>query len=178
MDWQNDPSIPEWLRPVLPTMKVEEVLPVVIAFAKGFVPQEDCRCTIATNINTAGPHPDQTLLSFHRQHTGTPGFGAVDFRPGRVLDVLLNRAGNTFFASIFFDEKAKRVRYALHRLASQIEINEVNSEPRQMVFARETVGAVELDRGEIAWANNEPPTAIGQAIAGWLKAQITANADQ
>lgn len=144
---------------------VNKLFRVFKDFLPGFAPKN--YCSLQFTSNTAF-QPSQTDYSFHKQHSSLGDEFGGEFRPGNVLDILLEKNGRHYFASIFFDTSANVIRFRLVRLTGEI------TEPLSDVFYR--VGELAsssdhvLDEGTNPFGDDYVEAA--RRITDWMKFQI------
>lgn len=144
---------------------INKLFAVLRGFLPGFASENWCSLQFTSDTSFV---PDQTDYSFRKQYSSLMGKQGGDYRPGNVLDILLNKNEQTYFVSLFFDTEARTVQFRLVRLAQP------TTQPLSEAFYR--LGQIQssddrvLDEGEIAFGDDYVLTA--NRITGWMRFQI------
>ena len=143
---------------------VNQLFKVITNFLSGYAPEN--YCSLQWTSNTGYPQ-ESTDYSFCKQHSSVGDFGG-DYCPGNVIDILLNKSGNSYFVSLFFNTARKVVQYRLIRLVELVEAPLEQPFYRMKEIANERDAS--LDEGAIDFGEDYVET--GKKVTGWMRYQI------
>ncbi|MEM6259143.1 MAG: hypothetical protein AAGI37_12585 [Planctomycetota bacterium] len=146
---------------------VNKILSIMVEFVKGFADKGYYCCH--TTQRTF--HPNLAEYSFNQQYSSIDEGPGDTLEPGNVIDVIMLKDGNTYFASIFFGSVIKKIEYKIYRLAEPFPepYRDHYYESKLYVSSNDTL----IDEGQLDFG--EDYDAMGRNITGWLQHQIVSD---